>query len=463
MSTRYHLVHAAAAFAACAGLTFAQTGPWADGELLVRAPQPGTNQNALFRIDPVTGHGVELLSGFSDGTFWGRLAFDSYRGGFVTNLSLASELPGAYKIRLLRHDGSTEHLPGFEGKYLDAFCATGDGRIFFQEHSMTGSGPWYIRWLDANGASHTLLDAAGLPFDCQLEHIVYHAPSNSLIGTTSPWWSTHHCVASGPSAFRLPLTADGTKLAGAIECASFASSFHDVMSMDWLPNGKLLLTMATGAFGPTHRLGELDPVTLAYSTWADPLPLDLNGGLWCDALGKAVVLMDAPDQLRAYSAGQNGMGALVATDVVLENGSSGFSPGESIWETKVTTGDGNYCVAHVNSTGKGANMSFSGSKSFAQNDLTLSASPVPNNPYLFLYGPAKASLPFGNGTLCVGGGIHRIPPPQSATANVASVTPDLVALGIGPGVWQFQCWFRDTAAGGAFFDLSDATQVTIVP
>lgn len=464
MSIRVVPIVFSATLVALASPAFAQSGPWTDGELLVRAPSatPGGG-NALFRIDPLTGHGAELLSGLTDGSAWGRGAFDDYRGGFVTCMSLPPDAPGAFKIWLLRHDGSAQHLPGFEGQWLDGFCATGDGRIFFQEHSPTGGGPRYIRWLDAHGASHTLLDTSGAPFDFQYEHMVYHAPSNALIATTSPWWSSHHCVASGPSAFRLPLTADGTRLAGAIECTSFASSYHEVMSLDYLPNGKLLLTMATGAFGPTHRLGELDPLTLAYSNWADPQPIDLNGGLWCDALGQAVVLDDAGDVLRRYSAGGTGMGTVLVTDVSLQNGTTGFSPGESIWETQVTTGDGNYCVAHVNSTGQAARIAFSGSKSLAQNDLTLLASPVPNSPYLFLYGPSKASLPFGNGTLCVGGGVHRIPPAAAATGNLASVSPDLAALGLTPGVWRFQCWFRDIAAGGAQFDLSDATQVTLVP
>lgn len=55
--------------------------------------------------------------------------------------------------------------------------------------------------------------------------------------------------------------------------------------------------------------------------------------------------------------------------------------------------------------------------------------------------PAWASQPFGN----------------------ASVPPNLVALQLIPGAWHFQCWFRDTAAGGALLDLGDATQVTLVP
>ena len=38
------------------------------------------------------------------------------------------------------------------------------------------------RWIDKHGASHTLLDATGTaPLDFQVEHMLYHQPSNSLI------------------------------------------------------------------------------------------------------------------------------------------------------------------------------------------------------------------------------------------------------------------------------------------
>ncbi|HVS18439.1 MAG TPA: hypothetical protein VMT18_07560 [Planctomycetota bacterium] len=188
------------------------------------------------------------------------MAFDAYRGGYVTSMALASDTPGALKIRLLRHDGSAEHLPGFEGKTLNAFCATGDGRIYFQEQPPTFSDPYPIRWIDEHGAGYTLLDATGTaPLDFQVEHMVYHQPSNSLVATTSNFWSANHCTSIGPSAFRVPLSADGTKVDGPIVCASFASSWHYVVSIDELPSGNLLLVTGTGALGPVDRMIELNP------------------------------------------------------------------------------------------------------------------------------------------------------------------------------------------------------------
>jgi hypothetical protein len=456
-------LHLASLFLVLSGSAAAQTGPWQDGEILLTAPgvNPATAE-ALWRIDPLTGHGEQFLKSYTHGTYWGRLAFDDYRGGFVTCMGLPPDAPFQTKIWLLRHDGSAEHLPGFEGQFLDAFCPTGDGRVFFQVH---GGSPAPIHWIDAHGAAHTLLDTGGsVPLDFRVEHMLYHAPSNSLIATTSPWWSQHHCTTGGPSAFRIPLSPDGTKVGGPILCSTWAGPFHNLMSLDWLPNGKVLAVAGTGACCQVNRMLEIDPWTAGISAWADPQWQDLNGGLWSDLLGLAVVLDDwPPDTLRTYSAGESGAGGVLATDVVLDNGSSGYSPTEAIWEARVVTGDGNYCSTGPNSTGKAAHMSYRGSRSIAASDLELRAGPVPDGPYLFIYGPGKASQPFGNGTLCIGGGVKRILPGGSATGSVASVTPDLVALQLTPGAWHFQCWFRDTAAGGAMFDLSDASQVTLVP
>lgn len=125
----------------------------------------------------------------------------------------------------------------------------------------------------------------------------------------------------------------------------------------------------------------------------------------------------------------------------------------------------NYCVATANSSGQAATISASGSASLAANNFELTATGLPNNrPFLFLHGATQAQLPFGNGYLCVGTGVGRIQPGGSAAGGVAQTLVNLPAAGItAPGVRNFQCWFRDAAAGGAFTNTSDAIEVTFVP
>ncbi|MDP6518957.1 MAG: hypothetical protein QF724_03260 [Planctomycetota bacterium] len=76
-----------------------------------------------------------------------------------------------------------------------------------------------------------------------------------------------------------------------------------------------------------------------------------------------------------------------------------------------------YCTAATNSTGAGAAMDASGSQDVAQNNLTLSAAPMPTDQMgIFFYGPNQAMVPFGKGYRCVApvawassGSTHRLP------------------------------------------------------
>lgn len=62
----------------------------------------------------------------------------------------------------------------------------------------------------------------------------------------------------------------------------------------------------------------------------------------------------------------------------------------------------------------------------------------------------------------MGGPLVRLKPPLHASGGSAYYQVDLSALNIGPGSYFFQFWFRDPAAGGAQFNLSDALEVSFV-
>jgi photosystem II stability/assembly factor-like uncharacterized protein len=135
-----------------------------------------------------------------------------------------------------------------------------------------------------------------------------------------------------------------------------------------------------------------------------------------------------------------------------------------IWRRDVVDGCGNasnYCLANANSTGSAASITFAGSCTAAENHFTLQASPVPDQLFLFFFGPNANQVPFGNGYLCIGGGLTRLNPPAVAAANLASHRVDLAAYGFTAGSTErFQCWYRDPAAGGAAFNSSDGLRVT---
>ncbi len=119
-----------------------------------------------------------------------------------------------------------------------------------------------------------------------------------------------------------------------------------------------------------------------------------------------------------------------------------------------------YCPpSSANSTGEPAWLSALGSGVVASDDLWLRAAPVPDTVGIFYYGDARISVPFGNGTRCVGGssGISRLAPTQAVGGAFVAQVDLSPASGITAGsTWHFQTLYRDAVAGQPLVDLSDA-------
>ena len=122
----------------------AQSGPWTDGELLVRSvgPAPGSQVQTIYRVNPDTGHGEALVDGFYWGGWAGSMAFDSYRNGVLCNMGLPPDNIFLFKLWLVASDGSATAIPGFTGVTLRAITPIGDGRIYYQRHQ--GNPNWEI-------------------------------------------------------------------------------------------------------------------------------------------------------------------------------------------------------------------------------------------------------------------------------------------------------------------------------
>ncbi len=126
-----------------------------------------------------------------------------------------------------------------------------------------------------------------------------------------------------------------------------------------------------------------------------------------------------------------------------------------------------FCTANANSTGAPAEISASGTASSSNGDLAFLSTPVPNQPGIFFHGANQVQLPFGNGFMCTAGGVVR-GAVVSGSANSASYTYDNsdgqhdLSAHIG-STRHFQHWFRDPMGGGAAFNTSNATSVSIAP
>jgi len=126
-----------------------------------------------------------------------------------------------------------------------------------------------------------------------------------------------------------------------------------------------------------------------------------------------------------------------------------------------------YCPCTPSSAGPGGVIAATGSASSAAGDLLVEAYPVPNQPGIFFHGPNAIEVPFGNGNLCVGGGLKR-GVPVVATGNRARYLYDNsdrqrdLSAHVGTNR-KFQYWFRDPSAGGPSFNLSTAVAIDILP
>ena len=129
-----------------------------------------------------------------------------------------------------------------------------------------------------------------------------------------------------------------------------------------------------------------------------------------------------------------------------------------------------YCSTSPNSVGTGALMSWTGAPNLAGDEFHLVMTGAPANQFMvFYYGAAQVSLPFGNGLRCVGAGgvgAFRFPVQQIDSNGSVDMLVDYKQPPAGgnqeaPGAWQpgdtwyCQGWYRDPAAGGSGFNLSD--------
>lgn len=130
----------------------------------------------------------------------------------------------------------------------------------------------------------------------------------------------------------------------------------------------------------------------------------------------------------------------------------------------------NYCTSAPNSVGAGAVISWTGTPDPAMTDFHLVATGCPaEKPMLFFYGQTVDSTALGNGTLCIGPSIFRFQAMMTDVAGEADMAVDFSQPPAGAGAgewlpgdtWFCQGWYRDPAAGGAMYNLTDGLEVKV--
>ncbi len=176
--------------------------------------------------------------------------------------------------------------------------------------------------------------------------------------------------------------------------------------------------------------------------------------------------------LEAIASGSSGE---IAFEVFFRDFAGNESVSDSQTFSSPTCDFAPYCTAAPNSVGPGALMGSNGATSVSANQFLIFAGPVPVKPGLFFYSAGQtaggAGIVFGNGFRCVGNPsnpIFRLPVIQADASGTFFFPVDFTNLPSGGGIqggstWNFQCWYRDPAAGGAAFNLSDGLRVTFCP
>jgi len=132
-----------------------------------------------------------------------------------------------------------------------------------------------------------------------------------------------------------------------------------------------------------------------------------------------------------------------------------------------------YCDATPSSFGTPARIGRLGTVRLREKTFGLRVTglpPVTGSFGMYTCGTVRTNVPFGNGYLCISPfspGNFRMavqPLEASGTCDRMLVQYPLDFSRCTPGsTWNFQFWYRDPAAGGSNFNLSDALSVQFAP
>ena len=196
-------------------------------------------------------------------------------------------------------------------------AARGDGIVYLWTPSLP------IRYLDAAGTPHDLLDVLGTGSYTVSAHpaaMIYEPASNAIFLFQDPALSSTLCTDfTMTCVVKVPLTADGTQVAGLETFAQIdvSTSAERPSGVGYAPGGQLLVVVDTNSNEQSPRMLLLDPATLLFSTWASngsyTGAATTNAGTYSSVRGQALILDTFANSLRAYSFGETGNGTLLGS------------------------------------------------------------------------------------------------------------------------------------------------------
>ncbi len=387
-------------------------GGFTAGDLFLYSPAAtggSATEKGILRIDPISGATTLMVDLANILQTDGAICYDSYR----QRLLFCGALDFASPTEMHQMDGAGNITQlGFGGSFSN-MAPTGDGRVYLYRHSAPTAPFQYI---DAANQMHVLMDAAGsapffVPgvFGYPFRGMIHDAGENALFVAASDGPATM-CpggMTDAMNVFKLPLSADGTRVAGPVTCSQYDVHVGDdnERPVDWSrgPGGKLMLVVDTNSGAQMERVLLVDPVTLVITPYAangNPGAAATNGGCYSSALGKAVILDTGANVLIAYGQGETGAGQAFTTPGEVSGGGSN----ETATLLQIDHGacDGAfvpYGVGLAGSGGRVPTLSLSGCSVPGGSLSVHIADVVGGAPGLMMVGSDAANLPFKGGTL----------------------------------------------------------------
>jgi hypothetical protein len=141
-------------------------------------------------------------------------------------------------------------------------------------------------------------------------------------------------------------------------------------------------------------------------------------------------------------------------------------PTGAVYVFEIELGD-DTCTGLPNSTGETGQLAVIGSDTASDGLLTLSAYKCPRNSFgVFIVGDTRVPIPLGEGNLCIGGALARLPVALTGSGGAAMYDiefahPAVATRLISGATWSFQFYYRDTAGGPVGVNLTNAVELTL--
>lgn len=270
---------------------------------------PPSSFVGLMRIDPATGDWTIVSTCIPA---QGRGTWDPYRDRII-----ASAIVG--NPQLVASDGTCEEwMLNFSATPV-LFAPVGDGRVYFFSISKFG-------WVDAQDNVQDLLDETGtMPFSISITTgdggLIYDVGTNSLILAAG--------VGGVTSVRRIPLTTDGSQVAGPIDMVTIdvsPTSFDEPKNISRGSNGQILIAVDDNTNSELARLLLVNPATLALQTYATCGYFGVAAqvtGVYSSVRDEAIVLDSLNDHLRLFGQGGSGEGTIWVSGGISSPNASG--------------------------------------------------------------------------------------------------------------------------------------------